>query len=58
MHAEISNTPNPSQALNPCRVCPLTVLTKAQKQTVDYVQRFLGLNDTFLPVCLPIVSFV
>lgn len=54
MHAEISNTPNPSQALNPCRICPLTVVTKAQKQTLQYVKLFLGLDANFTAVCFHI----
>lgn len=52
MHAEISNTPNPSSSLNPCRICHLSVDTKAQKQTPNYVQSFLGLDQFGAKVCL------
>ncbi|KAH9808220.1 hypothetical protein DFH28DRAFT_866842, partial [Melampsora americana] len=41
MHAEISNTMNPSSTLLPCWVCDLTVESRADKQTETYVQRFV-----------------
>ncbi|KAH9820701.1 hypothetical protein DFH28DRAFT_1194770 [Melampsora americana] len=44
MHAEISNTPNPSMTLNPCRICDLSVESQAKKKTETYIQDFLGLN--------------
>ncbi|KAA1111795.1 hypothetical protein PGT21_012556 [Puccinia graminis f. sp. tritici] len=45
MHAEITNTPNPGQSLNPCRVCTLSCKKKSLKTSRDYVQRFLGMDD-------------
>ncbi|EHS64758.1 uncharacterized protein PGTG_22477 [Puccinia graminis f. sp. tritici CRL 75-36-700-3] len=45
MHAEITNTPNPGQSLNPCRVCTLSCEKKSMKTSREYVQRFLGLDN-------------
>lgn len=44
MHAEITNTLNPSNSLNPCRICTLNVRTKAEKQSVSYILDFLGVD--------------
>ncbi|EHS64486.1 uncharacterized protein PGTG_20949 [Puccinia graminis f. sp. tritici CRL 75-36-700-3] len=45
MHAEITNTPNPGQSLNPCRVCTLSCEKKSLKTSRDYVQRFLCMDE-------------
>lgn len=57
MHAEISNTLNPSSTLTPCRTCKLTVVSRAEKQTEGYVQDFVGINAQGLPVCSLFSSF-
>ncbi|KAH9812611.1 hypothetical protein DFH28DRAFT_1177059 [Melampsora americana] len=54
MHAEISNTTNPSGTLSPCRICDLTVESRADKQTKRYVQRFVGIDQNGLPAALPL----
>ncbi|KAH9809499.1 hypothetical protein DFH28DRAFT_1133401 [Melampsora americana] len=54
MHAEISNTTNPSGTLSPCRICDLTVESRADKQTKNYVQRFVGIDQNGLPATLPL----
>ncbi|EFP93552.2 uncharacterized protein PGTG_19548 [Puccinia graminis f. sp. tritici CRL 75-36-700-3] len=41
MHAEVTNTPNPGQSLNPCRMCTLACVKKKSKSTEGYVQKFL-----------------
>lgn len=50
MHAEISNTTNPSGTLNPCRTCTLTVDSRVAKQTELYVQQFVGIGPFGKPV--------
>ncbi|KAG0144169.1 hypothetical protein CROQUDRAFT_17232, partial [Cronartium quercuum f. sp. fusiforme G11] len=44
MHAEVTNTTNPTGTLNPCHVCNLTVESKAQKQSETYVCQFVGVD--------------
>lgn len=63
MHAEISNTTNPSGTLNPCRTCSLTVESRSDKQTELYVQQFVGIGPFGEPVshilfALPLVNFL
>ncbi|KAH9820031.1 hypothetical protein DFH28DRAFT_885450, partial [Melampsora americana] len=53
MHAEISNTTNPSGTLSPCWVCDLTVESRADKQTETYVQTFVGIDANWMPASLP-----
>ncbi|KAH9820292.1 hypothetical protein DFH28DRAFT_1218255 [Melampsora americana] len=53
MHSEISNTTNPSGTLSPCRICNLTVESRAEKQTETYIQQFVGINENWLPATLP-----
>ncbi|KAH9807795.1 hypothetical protein DFH28DRAFT_1001874 [Melampsora americana] len=53
MHSEISNTTNPSGTLSPCRICNLTVESRAEKQTPIYIQRFVGIDEDWLPATLP-----
>lgn len=50
MHAEITNTTNPSSSLNPCRLCPLTVDKKAERQTPEYLSEFVGVDSTGVKV--------
>ncbi|KAH9824993.1 hypothetical protein DFH28DRAFT_878220, partial [Melampsora americana] len=54
MHAEISNTTNPSGTLSPCRICDLTVESRADKQTERYIQHFVGIGLDWKPACLPL----
>ncbi len=51
MHAEITNTTNPSSTLNPCRVCTLSVDTHAGKKSESYVRSFLGVDENGNEVC-------
>ncbi|KAH9808248.1 hypothetical protein DFH28DRAFT_998033 [Melampsora americana] len=53
MHSEISNTTNPSGTLSPCRICDLTVESRAEKQTPTYIQQFVGIDEDWLPATLP-----
>ncbi|KAH9809143.1 hypothetical protein DFH28DRAFT_906417, partial [Melampsora americana] len=53
MHSEISNTTNPSGTLSPCRICDLTVDSRAEKQTETYIQKFVGIDQDRLPATLP-----
>ncbi|KAH9815307.1 hypothetical protein DFH28DRAFT_969339 [Melampsora americana] len=57
MHAEISNTTNPSGTLSPCRVCDLTVESRSDKQTETYVQKFVGIDSNWMPASLPFRSW-
>lgn len=41
MHAEISNTSNPTRTLTPRRMCLLSALSLADKRTPRYIQQFL-----------------
>ncbi|KAG0147804.1 hypothetical protein CROQUDRAFT_90939 [Cronartium quercuum f. sp. fusiforme G11] len=52
MHAEITNTPNPATALNPCCVCQLSVKAAADKMTPEYLQQFLGIRPDGSTVCV------
>ncbi|KAH9814285.1 hypothetical protein DFH28DRAFT_971155 [Melampsora americana] len=45
MHAEITNTTNPSVTLNPCRICTLGVETLNAKQDSKYTRAFVGLHQ-------------
>jgi hypothetical protein len=45
MHAEITNTTNPSVTLNPCRICTLGVETLNAKQDSKYTPAFVGLHQ-------------
>jgi hypothetical protein len=45
MHAEITNTTNPSVTLNPCRICTLGVETLTAKQDAKYTRAFVGLHQ-------------
>ncbi|KAH9807975.1 hypothetical protein DFH28DRAFT_1199728 [Melampsora americana] len=54
MHAEISNTTNPSGTLSPCRICDLTVESRADKQSAWYIQQFVGIGIDWKPAGLPL----
>ncbi|KAH9815167.1 hypothetical protein DFH28DRAFT_1107682 [Melampsora americana] len=54
MHAEIFNPTNPSGTLSPCRICDLTVESRADKQTQIYVQQFVGIDQNWLPATRPL----
>ncbi|OAV89717.1 hypothetical protein PTTG_28591 [Puccinia triticina 1-1 BBBD Race 1] len=45
MHAEITNTPLPGAALNPCRICHLGVEKRSDKSGEDYIYQFLGMDS-------------
>ncbi|KAH9818305.1 hypothetical protein DFH28DRAFT_888068, partial [Melampsora americana] len=45
MHAEITNTTNPSVTLNPCRICKLSVETLGAKQDPRYTRAFVGIDQ-------------
>ncbi|KAG0142858.1 hypothetical protein CROQUDRAFT_16874, partial [Cronartium quercuum f. sp. fusiforme G11] len=42
MHAEITNTTNPSSLLNPCHMCMLIVDKTENKQTQQHIVEFVG----------------
>jgi hypothetical protein len=44
MHADITNTPLPNNALNPCCMCTLSVPTQEQKHSKEYLYNFLQLD--------------
>jgi hypothetical protein len=44
MHAEITNTPLPNNALNPCRMCRLAAPTQQSKQSKKYLHDFLQID--------------
>ncbi|KAH9819141.1 hypothetical protein DFH28DRAFT_1148262 [Melampsora americana] len=46
MHAEITNTTNPSLTLNPCRMCTLSVDTIIAKQDAQYTRAFVGIDQS------------
>ncbi|OAV95271.1 hypothetical protein PTTG_09104 [Puccinia triticina 1-1 BBBD Race 1] len=46
MHAEITSTPIPGNALHPCRMCPLSACNVKEKATFDYVARFFMISPT------------
>lgn len=50
MHAEISNTVNPTITLNPCRVCKLQVVEMEEKKTQEFIEGFVGVDHDCLPV--------
>ncbi|KNZ52577.1 hypothetical protein VP01_3516g2 [Puccinia sorghi] len=51
MHAGIKNTPIPSSSLNPCRICNLSVESRNQKASINYVKQFVGINHLGETVC-------
>ncbi|KAH9807092.1 hypothetical protein DFH28DRAFT_1153434 [Melampsora americana] len=53
MHAEITNTLNPANTLNPCRMCDLSVNKQAEKESDLFVSAFLGLDSNGNKCLLP-----
>ncbi|OAV92081.1 hypothetical protein PTTG_08799 [Puccinia triticina 1-1 BBBD Race 1] len=45
MHAEITSTPVPSAALNPCRFCVLLAPSLSEKVTMKYLTEFLQMSS-------------
>ncbi|KAH9822523.1 hypothetical protein DFH28DRAFT_864089, partial [Melampsora americana] len=45
MHAEITNTLNPSSSLSPCRICNLQAKSMMEKRTTKYICDFVGINE-------------
>ena len=58
MHAEITNTPNPGPALNPCRMCTLSVKKIFFKRSPTYVQRFLQIDALGMEVTFSFSTFI
>jgi len=56
MHAEITSTPVPGQALHTCRMCNLKANSQHERKSPDYVFCFLGLNSDGEEVCLELKS--
>ncbi|KAH9813500.1 hypothetical protein DFH28DRAFT_1171408 [Melampsora americana] len=53
MHAEITNTLNPANTLNPCRMCDLSVNKQAEKESDLFVGPFLGRDSNGNKCLLP-----
>ncbi|EFP84302.2 uncharacterized protein PGTG_10680, partial [Puccinia graminis f. sp. tritici CRL 75-36-700-3] len=51
MHAEVTSTPVPSAALNPCRFCVLLASSLLKKVTMKYLQEFLQMSSHGTEVC-------
>lgn len=46
MHAEVTNTMNPTVSLTPCRICHLKVENLMEKRSVRYVSEFVGIDKS------------
>ncbi|KAH9812707.1 hypothetical protein DFH28DRAFT_1061525, partial [Melampsora americana] len=46
MHAEVTNTMNPTTSLTPCRICNLKVQSLMDKRSSRYICDFLGIDET------------
>ncbi|KAH9815245.1 hypothetical protein DFH28DRAFT_840096, partial [Melampsora americana] len=53
MHAEVTNTLNPTVLLTPCRICKLKAESLLKKRTTTYVSNFAGVDDMGLKFNLP-----
>ncbi|KAH9819653.1 hypothetical protein DFH28DRAFT_886252, partial [Melampsora americana] len=53
MHAEVTNTMNPTTSLTPCRVCQLKVQSLMKKRSPEYVCDFLGVDKDGNRASLP-----
>ncbi|KAH9822651.1 hypothetical protein DFH28DRAFT_1049925 [Melampsora americana] len=53
MHAEVTNTMNPTTSLTPCRICHLKVKSLTEKRSTKYVCDFFGINEAGERNCLP-----
>jgi hypothetical protein len=45
MHAEITSTPLPENALHPCCACDLSASSVKEKSTMDYIRSFCMLGS-------------
>ncbi|KAH9813956.1 hypothetical protein DFH28DRAFT_835426, partial [Melampsora americana] len=46
MHAEVTNTMNPTTSLTPCQICNLKVQSLMDKRSSRYICDFLGIDET------------
>ncbi|KAH9816664.1 hypothetical protein DFH28DRAFT_1158132 [Melampsora americana] len=53
MHAEVTNTMNPTSSLSPCRVCHLKVNSLMEKRSTKYVCNFVGIDEDGNNASLP-----
>ncbi|KAH9811046.1 hypothetical protein DFH28DRAFT_1131415 [Melampsora americana] len=53
MHAEVSNTMNPTSSLTPCRICNLKVRAMVDKKSEKYVSNFVGHDENGNKCSLP-----
>ncbi|KAH9817323.1 hypothetical protein DFH28DRAFT_926849 [Melampsora americana] len=53
MHAEVTNTMNPTTSLTPCRICHLKVKSLTEKRSTKYVCDFVGIDEAGERMCLP-----
>ncbi|KAH9819229.1 hypothetical protein DFH28DRAFT_1080489 [Melampsora americana] len=54
MHAEITNTLNPSSSLSPCRICNLQAKSMNEKRTTKYIGDFVGIDEDGRQKSLPV----
>ncbi|KAH9815040.1 hypothetical protein DFH28DRAFT_1166770 [Melampsora americana] len=52
MHAEVTNTMNPTSSLTPCRICKLRAASMAKKKSKKYICDFLGIDEVGNPSSL------
>lgn len=45
MHAEVSNTMNPTVSLTPCWICHLKVDSMLEKRSKQYINNFIGVDE-------------
>ncbi|KAH9809084.1 hypothetical protein DFH28DRAFT_1225958 [Melampsora americana] len=57
MHAEVTNTMNPTVSLTPCRICDLKVETLMDKRSAKYVSNFVGVGEDGKKFSLPLRSW-
>ncbi|KAH9818447.1 hypothetical protein DFH28DRAFT_1152318 [Melampsora americana] len=57
MHAEVTNTMNPTVSLTPCRICDLKVETLMDKRSTKYVSNFVGVGEDGTKFSLPLRSW-
>ncbi|KAH9808346.1 hypothetical protein DFH28DRAFT_936321 [Melampsora americana] len=53
MHAEVTNTMNPTSSLSPCRVCHLKVKSLMDKRSSKYISDFVGIDEQGNKASLP-----
>ncbi|KAH9821274.1 hypothetical protein DFH28DRAFT_923682 [Melampsora americana] len=54
MHAEITNTLNPSSSLSPCRICKLQAKSMIEKRSTKYIEDFVGIDEDGRQKSLPV----